>query len=92
VADFANATVKDEKRTSFLYWASHCLSGHVVFFQIVSLPLFLFFLATDYAEHTVSVGRTISLVFLVSAAGIFVAVLGWFTVTKPLIDRQSGNK
>jgi hypothetical protein len=80
--------MKYDQKPSFFYWASQSLIGHVVFFQIVASPLFFYFLADDYAEHVVSPARTISLVFLVSGLGLFVAIMGWYTVSKPMIDRR----
>jgi len=85
--------MNDKGKASFIHWASHCLVGHMAYFQILlALPLFLVSLIDDHNEYiALTATRVIGTLFGAIAAGLFVAILGWYTVTKPLTQRRGRN-
>ena len=75
-------------------WASHSLIGHIVVFQVViSLPLIVRHLAQDYSEGvSLSAGRVAFVALAWVAAGLVIAVAGWYTITLPLIKARDKKK
>jgi hypothetical protein len=74
---------------TFLKWASSSLLGHVVLFEAAfSVPLCLVLLDSNYTDGTLTVGWALWIVSISGLAGVVVAVLGWHTVTLPLIKRR----
>ncbi len=81
--------MREPKKTSLLDWASHTLSGHIVFFRVaVGLPGFALLLFLHYSEGTLTVGRAIYVAFLVTIGALVIALLGWYTISLPLITNM----
>jgi hypothetical protein len=73
---------------TFSKWASRSLFGHLVFFQIiVTLPLVIYLLYSNYTEGTLTVAFTLKIVLAAIASGAFVAFGFWHTVTLPMMRR-----
>ena len=85
--------MRDAKRKSFLKWGSHSLIGHVVLFQLFwSVPMVILFWESNYSNGTLMIGRVLSGVFVASLCGLAVAILGWYTVSLPLIKRRKKGR
>jgi hypothetical protein len=65
---------------------SFSLIGHVAFFQLIwGIPMFVF---SIYDHATLTPSRILWNLFVASMGALFVAVLGWFTISKPIIERR----
>ncbi len=70
--------------------ASRSLKGHVVFFQVAAaLPLFVALTASNYSEGTLTLGWTVRIALVSSAAALFVAVVGWYAITRPFVNQTT---
>jgi hypothetical protein len=71
---------------AFCRWASSSLLGHVVLFEVIlSLPLSIVFLELNYSRGTLTVPWALDMSVIWGTLGVAVAVLGWYTVSLPLI-------
>ena len=84
-------STNERRKKAFLDWASHSLLGHLVFFQIVFAPLLGYFLFLDYSEGRLTVLRTAYVMGVTGAAGAVVAILGWYTISRPLIAKRNSD-
>jgi hypothetical protein len=65
------------------------LWGNVVIFEVcASLPLFLVFLFTNYAQWTAV--WTMYAAFLCAVGGVVSGALFWLVATRPLLQRRQG--
>jgi hypothetical protein len=72
--------------SNVLRWAASSLSGHVVMFAVMfSLPICATFLDLNYRDGTLSVAWALWIVSVSSLSGILVALLFWYTVSRPLL-------
>jgi hypothetical protein len=86
--------MRDVKEKSFLSWASHSLIGHIVLFQIgFGLPMVFMSWDLIYFGADLSLASVLRVLSLIVGAGLIVAVLFWYTISKPLISsRQPPNE
>jgi hypothetical protein len=74
---------------TFLKWASHSMVGHVVMMLVcVSIPSFAVLVGLDRADGRLTLFRALYSAVLVSAGGAVGAVIFWYAVSSPLIERQ----
>ena len=84
--------MRDARQESFLKWASHSLIGHVVLFQIgVTFPMLFTFSDSMYLDGVLAFGRVLRVLFLTVGGGLVVAMLFWYTVSRPLIGRRKNS-
>ena len=71
---------------AFSRWARSSLLGHMVLFEVIlSLPLSIVFLELNYTQGTLTAAWAFDMAIIWIALGAVVAVLGWYTVSLPLI-------
>ena len=69
--------------------ASKSLRGHVVFLQAAcSVPMFLLFAAWNYQDGTLTPAWAGRIAFASSACGLFMALIGWYFITLPILKRS----
>jgi hypothetical protein len=74
---------------TFLKWASSSMRGHIVLSQLfLSLPFFVVFVWLDVVDGRLTPIRVFYLAVIASVAGMIWAVLFWYTVSSPLIERR----
>ena len=69
----------------FIAWAARSLIGHIVFFEIGMLPIFIVFVGVNFSYATV--GWAVRGFLMCSVTGLLLAVAIWYMVTLPLIRR-----
>ena len=87
------ATFYKTERMRFLKWAATTLAGHLVLWQIVfSIPLFIVLLWFEIDDGRLTLFQAIYDAVLVSAGGVVVAVLIWYMLTSPLLQRLKKDR
>ena len=87
------AKASDMAVKNFFRWASHSLGGHIVLFELVlSLSLFIVFLAQKLADGDITLGWVLWALFVTASIGAIAAILAWFTITRGLIDRTRNRR
>jgi hypothetical protein len=77
-------------RNRFFKWCSSSLIGHLILFQLIcAAPLSVMFILNISSEHTLTFGRAFYIAGLCSVLFAIVAVLFWYTLSKPLISSRS---
>ena len=77
---------------AFLTWAWSSARGHVAFFSIVfSVPELLLSLTENYSEGTLTVSWALYSAVAVFALGAILALLIWYTITRPYRRRLANR-
>ena len=69
--------------------ATASLGSHLAVVQFAfSLPIALLFMAFDYANGDLTLGRVVWIVLVWSAAGVIVGVVGWYVILSPFLRKR----
>jgi len=74
-------------------WASSSLLGHLFLFQLLwAVPMFTLGWYLNYSEGTLTWAWAPHVAFYSALGGVTMALLIWYTISLPLINRQKkGN-
>ena len=79
----------DTKKMSFFMWASHSFVGHVVLFQIMwTVPMLIISIVLNNADGTVTLLWALNSLALSSLSAFVIAILVWYTISRPLIRQR----
>lgn len=77
---------------SVFKWGSSSLWGHIVLFEIfLGVPMFVMALDLLARQGTLTASWILWAVFLDTNITALLAIIMWYTITKPLIRRRDGN-
>jgi hypothetical protein len=77
---------------NFLRWCSSSIAGHLV---LVGLPFFaaemIVGLLSNYYEGALTASWAVHIASVCAAGAFAVALLVWYTITRPLLKRKKGT-
>ncbi len=84
--------MRDARQQSFFKWASHSLIGHIVLFPIgFTVPMLFVFWDSMYSGGVLTFARVLHVLSLLVGGGLVVAILFWYTISRPLIGRRKNT-
>jgi hypothetical protein len=80
------------KSINFLRWAGSSLVGHVVIYGLAGMiVLSSVALYLNYSEGTLTFTWGLYTIVVCTIAGVVVGVIGWYSITLPMIKRRDGK-